>query len=242
MRTIRGILAFLTIWWIARVAGADGLLYQLPMDGTWATYDVVVKTRIDGHDMNIRQKWRIASVGNVSEGGEPCRWIEFKKDTKIESEFFPHTDHEAWTLLFPVKYLAKGESPMAHFLRGWHQFEKYAPEKITKPVEGRSTLLRLILSGPVKDTRKLEPVEVTSKLGKLSCEGVQGTVEVVLKTGIKSKNTFMNRLHPRSPFGVVAGHWALDRSGEETNSPPATLEITLADFGDNASRQIPNEK
>ena len=243
MRTIYGLLMFLMISLVARVAWADGLLYQLPKDGAWATYDVVISMKIEGRVVHIGGTWRIASVGKVSEGDKPCRWIEFQKAMKIESHVFPpYTEHEAWKLLFPEKYLAKGESPMEHLVRAWNQVGKDKPDKITTPMLGRSTLLLTIFSGPWKDAKKLEPVDVSSKLGTLPCEGVQGTLEITLKPGIKEKTTLNNRLHPKSPFGVVTGHWMVDRSGPEADDPPATVDIKLTDFGDNASSQIPSDK
>jgi hypothetical protein len=214
----------------------------LPKDGTWATYDVAIGTKLDGRDVHISARWCIASVGTVSEADTPCRWIEFRKDTKIESEFFPHTDHEAWALLFPEKYLAKGLPPMEHILRAWHQLGTTKPERMTKPIQGRSAILLTIFSGPWKDCKELEPVVVSSKLGPLSCEGVQGTLDIILEPGIRAKDTLKNRLHPKSPFGVVAGHWMFDRSGTGKNDPPATVEIRLADFGDNASSQVLTEE
>ena len=134
MSAARQVLLVLTIWIAARIAFGDGLLYQLPKDGTWAKYDVVMKTPIDGRDVSVTQKWQLSFVGKESDGDKPCRWIEFQIETRIESEFFPHTEHETWTLLIPEANLGKGEAPMEHILRGWHQRGNDKPEKITKPI------------------------------------------------------------------------------------------------------------
>lgn len=82
-------------------------------------------------------------------------------------------------------------------------------------------------------------MEVTCKLGTLSCEGVQETVENELEPGTKEKVTLTNWLHPKSGFGVVAGHWIIDRSGPQANRLLATLDIKIVDLGDNAATQSP---
>ena len=73
--------------WVAMSAGvvrADGLLYQLPKDGTWASYDLNVSVQ---RETTMTGILRLASVGQVTEDKTPCRWIE----VQIEVQFATRT-------------------------------------------------------------------------------------------------------------------------------------------------------
>jgi hypothetical protein len=62
---------------------ADGLIYQLPGDGTWARFDIDRKaTPPDGKESTMIGSLTLSSVGAAEVDGEPCRWIEIAIEMK----------------------------------------------------------------------------------------------------------------------------------------------------------------
>jgi hypothetical protein len=68
----------------AGIARADGLLYQLPADGSWVLFEAQYTFKVDGMEKPGQGTGtlKMASVGKALEGSEPCRWIEFKMQLK----------------------------------------------------------------------------------------------------------------------------------------------------------------
>jgi len=100
----------------ATAASADGLLYQLPKDGTWARYDFEASMTHGDRTQRAEGLIHIASVGRVTEKGQPCRWIEVRFEVKPEKE---EVEENVVKVLVPEKHLAKGESPLKHVVRAW---------------------------------------------------------------------------------------------------------------------------
>jgi hypothetical protein len=79
MRMIHGPVVVLMLALDAQILYADGLLFHLPKDGTWATYHVDLTGQIgesQGETGRAKLTIHMASVGQVTEDGQPCRWIE----------------------------------------------------------------------------------------------------------------------------------------------------------------------
>ncbi len=244
MSALRGMIVLLLLLAAAGSARADGLLYKLPEDGTWATYELDGSGKNIGEfgaDLTMKGRLHIASVGRVMENDQPCRWIEvqFDVENKIGHEQSKKSDW--WKLLISEKHLINGQSPLNHTLRAWYRSEADdCSQKIDSPSDGR-TPLPIILSGPLENSKRLEAAETESKLGKLTCNGIQGTLTLKSRRGalpeIRQKWKLESRLHPDSPFGVVASSWTLD-------SPRGTLvwHLKLVDFGKNATSKMPDAK
>src|SRR5262249_147510 len=92
-------------------AKADCLFYDLPEDHTWVRFEMQLTIDQQTNPATLT----MASVGQVSEGGEQCRWIEFK--LQMTQGGMEHTIIAK--ALIPESYLKKGESPMDHLVRGW---------------------------------------------------------------------------------------------------------------------------
>ena len=234
--------AFLFLALSAGLARADGLFYQLPKDGHWASYDVdvAVQGAAEGQKMNVKGTLRIASVGEVTEDGQPCRWIEIQLDATATAGENKVEQNALYKVLVPEKFLAKGQTPLEHAVRAWGRLGEAEPKKLEKLNDVNASPLPIILSGPWKDVKELEDAEVESKLGKLACKGVEGTLEfkTTKDTGMKCK--FKNRLHADSPFGVVTSHWTLllpKSNGESMN-----WTLKLVDVGENAKSKLPDAK
>jgi hypothetical protein len=217
------------------IARADGLLYQLPEDGSWVCFDGKYTFKVDGMEKAGQGTGSItmASVGTAREGSEACRWIEFKvclKDSGMEHTLIRK-------LLIPEKYLKKGENPTEHVVRGWAKFNEEDVQRAV-PVHGRWPAY---LAGPLQDEKKLEQQLVESKLGALECVGVTGGIQY--KEGdVHMKVTFETRLHEKAPFGVMSCRmqFEMKRDGKFLQTVDATLKLT--GFGKDAKSALPEHK
>ena len=76
---------------IGGAASADGLVFQLPPDGTWARYAVRTEGEF-GYGDGPKQKvaitgtLTISSVGEVTRTEQKYRWIELKSESKTEGK------------------------------------------------------------------------------------------------------------------------------------------------------------
>jgi hypothetical protein len=215
------------------IARADGLLYQLPEDGSWVRFAAQYTFQLEGMEKAATGTgtMTMASVGKAREGAEACRWIEFT--VKLKDSGAEHILIRK--LLIPEKYLKKGENPTEHVVRGWAKYDNEGVERAV-PVHGRWPAY---LAGPLQDERKLDKRLVESKLGALRCEGVTGWIQY--KEGdLHTKVTFETRLHDKAPFGVVSSRmqFQVKRDGKVQQTIDATAKLT--DFGRDAKTALPD--
>jgi hypothetical protein len=220
----------------APVARADGLIYQLPANGASARYDAETTGTFNGQERTFKGSITISSVGEATVDGEKCRWIEFRMMNKRD-------DQERITIakcLIPEKDLVRGKSPGEHVIRGWMKQGDGEPVAFTdlKSAQGGGRLAGYV-AGPPQNPGELAKAEVDSPLGKLACEGVTGTREVEQQNGT-TRITFENRLHEKSPFGVVSGVWKFERLVNGQLMGSGTTRITLADTGTTALSELPD--
>ena len=226
----------------ATAAWADGLVYQLPKDGTWAQYDMEATMTRGDKVRTAEGLIRVASVGRATDSGQPCRWIEVRFEAKEANDRGVET--VLTKVLIPEKNLAKGQDPLKHAVRAWvKRGEDDPPKELKDPANFDHGPLPLVLAAPMKNQKELEPVVVPSKAGNLDCKGVEGNVEFQLGTGRSVKGTIESRLHTKAPFGTVSSHWSLEmhRNGS-TQVGKVTFEMKLADFGTGAKSEMPEQK
>ncbi len=220
---------------LAGSARADGMIYRLPADGTWAQYDLKVEA-VDGQGRKIELTGSVLvkSVGKVQEGGEDCRWIEIKLSLDQD-------DGNAGILakaLVPEAHLGRGKSAIKHIKRLWWKQGQEEPMLVEEVDDPRYGIVQLVLAGPASDAKPLPPKTVKSKLGELPCKGVAGTRS--LGTGNQARRfTFETRLHKKAPFGVVSVE--LQPETPE-NGVPSMVRLTLSDFGTTALSDLPKYK
>jgi hypothetical protein len=108
---------------------ADGLIYQLPPDGSWVRfagcgryygYERIRPANAAGKDdasLMPDEEYQggvgtfvLQSVGTADNDGEKCRWIEFK--TEPPKEF--KGGEEVWKMLIPERRLKEGSDPFDH--------------------------------------------------------------------------------------------------------------------------------
>jgi len=184
---------------------------------------------------------RMASVGQTVEDGQKCRWIEVAWDSEIQEDGDKAIkEKQVYKVLVPEKFLAKGETPLDHAVRAWRQRGKGGPQKLKDPKSADEGPLPILLAGPLKDAKSLPKTEVDSKLGKLQCEGVTGTLEFKVAHGETVKCALENRLHPDAPFGAVSTHWLIEGAPGLEGKMDWTMK--LIDFGDKAASEMPDAK
>lgn len=247
-RAARVIASLVTVLFLAGSLRADGFLYQLPEDGTWARFDMAGKAvEPNGKETTISGTLTLSSVGTVDVDGQKCRWIELGTEAKRNNqEFF-----DIEKLLIPEKHLVKGEDPLAHVLKVWHKHsminggaarERQDVQNPDSP-EGklvRGPKLQMFLHGPFDSPRLLGKTSVESKLGPRECRGV--SAEEKVEGAATFNHKFLIRLHEDAPFGVVT--WEVESKLEQNEKLIGNMstKATLADFGKDAKSKIPEAK
>lgn len=243
MSRVRCLAAFLLLALSVGLARADGLLCQLPKDGSWATYNLDIAVKMpNGQNASTTGTMSLASVGQVTENGMPCRWIEVLCKLTMGMGDQKAEKVQMWKLLIPEKYLAKGETPLEHVLRAWTRQGTGEPQNLADPNDMDAGPLPLVLSAPWKEAKQLDKAEVECKLGKVSCDGEQGLLEFKAKGGnaMRMKWKLENRLHADSPFGVATSRWIM--SVPDMMEGEMEWNLKLIDFGGNAQSKMPDAK
>jgi hypothetical protein len=229
------LLSVFILMMLAALARADGLIYQLPPDGTSARYDTESTATVDGQERTSKGSLTISSVGKAQVDGEDCRWIEIKSITRVND-----TDRISITkCLIPEKFLAKGQSPGEKIVRGWSKFGDNDVQELRDTAGPRGRLLPFYLAGPAAVTTDLDPIEVESKLGKLPCKGVSGEQEFQRDNGSVGIK-FENRLHEKAPFGLVSARWQIERRVNGQSMGQRTIKLVLADVNTTALSELPD--
>ena len=189
---------------------ADGLIYQLPEDGTSVAYEMEITVGQADLPVLGDGTLTVSSVGQAVVDNEKCRWLEFNlkmklagRDQSVISKF-----------LIPEKHLGRGKSPVDHVKKYWlkvNNSEVHASKDIKGQMGGT---LYAFLSGPLQDVKKLEPEDVESQLGNLLCECSTGRLE--FQHGDKNVSAEIDAwLHDKAPFGVVA--WSIEIGSLSSN-------------------------
>jgi hypothetical protein len=247
MRVLQTTAAVLVLTLGAATACADGLLYQLPKDGTWATYQFDFSVSHGQYGVQtVKGTIRMASVGVVTENGQPCRWIEVAMEPQFEKGAAPPGGgtKQVIKVLIPENFLAKDQTPLDHAIRAWKWAKgEGEPEKMKDLRDPDDAPIHVILSGPLKDAKQLPKAEVEGKLGKLLCEGVTGSLELKLSGGAMFRYVLENRMHGRAPFGVVTSRWTVvNVKGYKTAGTKQDWNLKLIDFGEDAKSELPDAK
>jgi len=219
-------------------ARADGLIYQLPADGTSVRYDTEVTFVNNGQERMLTGSLTISSVGQATVDNEKCRWIEFKNVTKTDQG----ERIAIAKFLVPEKDLGKGKSPGDHMLRGWVKRGDMEPVAVSdsKSLPGRMMLVGY-LAGPAPNAKELDKVEVDGPLGKLACSGVTGDQEFQGDNGSSLSINFENRLHEKAPFGVVTAVWKFERKTNGQVMGTGSSKMTLAEVNTTALTELPGK-
>jgi len=215
------------------LARGDGMVYRLPVDGAFATYDLKANLSFaGGQEIPVAGSLTISSVGETTLDGKKCRWIEFKTVFKIGAQETPNIS----CLLIPEDHLGRGKSAEG---KATTARIKSGDAKVLELTGGDAPQLlienTLLLSGPPKTAGELKPVEiVNARLGNLTCAGVTGEFDIERAPGQKIYLKFEKRLHDKVPFGVVAAVWKFEAKSDGQRDATGEFSLTLTDMGSGA--------
>jgi hypothetical protein len=234
---------------------ADGLIYRLPADGTWARYTftqtMVLPSKKKAERITVGGTLTLASVGVTKVEDKACRWVEIVVEAKLPDDV--GTARSIFKALIPEQHLAKGQDPLKHWIKGWAKLGEGPAQPLTKELLSNPALIiNLFVAGPLQETRKLsEKVVETTKLGKLTCEGIAGSF--TLKGGAVSvkndkvtaadvKVEMENYFHDKAPFGVAWSRIQAKAPDLGSGSSSAEAVLVLAEVGKDAKTELPDRK
>ena len=220
---------------------ADGLLYQLPKDGSWVRFDHVA-SEVSDKKRTWNRFLTISSVGRLTVDGEKCRWIEFKLEDKQREG----KNSDAWLIikvLIPEKHLRKGARPADHVVKAWGTFyDDNNPVELTLVFKAERNFDPIFIwfAEPLKNVKKLEKEVIKVKnLGKVECDGLTGHLSLK-RDRIDQKYTYRTRLHNKAPFGVVSCRIEKQHKQNGEVILHGTETLKLIDFGVDAKSALPN--
>lgn len=217
-------------------ARGDGLVFQLPKDGSFIQYQKDVDGIFETKKFNGQQLITIRALGEVNEGDIACRWIEFRFD-EVDSS----ANYFVVKCLIPVKYFKQGENPGEHIIRAWAKAKDTSPHAVENVKEMQSTLLRGMLEGPQTNAKELDPIDVKSSLGVFSCAGVAGDYEFEFHRNGTFALHVENRHHEKAPFGVVGATWKIEWFRDGKSIGTSTTRFHLIKTGVDAVSGIPDK-
>jgi hypothetical protein len=236
---------------------ADGLVFQMPPDGTWARFDV----KTDGEfkpGQSPAQKiafpgtLTISSVGQVTRNEQKCRWVELKSETKTEGV------HPKLTLkmLIPEEHCQRGADPLAHSIRTHFNpkgVDKNAPAVESFIDEGFNRIqyeverFRGVFPKQLAGAKGLARETVDTPAGKFEdCEVIVGTSDYdgcLLNDGRMVHHAqYKIVLNPKAPFGVVSLNLqgtVREITAKNAVSGKLAQTLTLAAVGNDAVSDLP---
>ncbi|MDG2390679.1 MAG: hypothetical protein P8M30_15330 [Planctomycetaceae bacterium] len=235
---------------VSSVAYCEGLFFQLPPDGHWASY-TIDNTLIspDGTQHKYPAKVILRSVGREMVEEIPCRWIEIE----TSGEYMGISILSLNKLLIAEHSLQAGQEPLKEIYR----WIRYQPEnKFFSLIDDRKKLqdlfqdenrneehgLARIFRGPYEDLKRITTTQtIQSKLGERECKGILANVtEEKGDRTTHEKNVI--RLHPDSPFGVV--QWeSVSKAQEDGQTVMSTHQVMLlSEYGTKAKSAIPEQE
>jgi hypothetical protein len=235
---------------LVSAAHADGLLYRLPADGTWVRYALRQQT-VPAPQKNavIVGTLTLASVGEEKVNNQACRWIEVVIDTKEPGGLGLKTVFKA---LIPERRLQKGQNPSRYWLKGWGKLGDLPPQPLTRELlTNPAMIINLVVSGPLESARDLPEKLIETKLGKLECHGIAGTLTypgaaVRLDKGKKTTKDLTVRvetyLHETAPFGVLASRQQVTFPDFGSGASSVDMDLTLLDAGTDAKTELPDHQ
>ena len=220
---------------------ADGLIHRLPEDGSWVQYQLHGIADAKGTAINVQGTIKVSSVGKSFLNGEACRWLEFEANLKVAAD---NTIKARAKVLIPEKLLVAGKDPSEIVHKIWAQVESNPLVQVQSLDENEVHALRLALTGPLADQKKLDPIAVVAgKIGNLDSAGVQGTQTFSGPGESKISGKVTKRLSDKVHFGVVEydSEWEL-RTKEKPDEPGPQfmIRLTFDEQGTGAQSAMPD--
>lgn len=218
----------------------DGLIHQLPKDGTWVRFDVTGEGLAPGGEVRatIMGSVTIKSVGQEEVEGTACRWIEIETEMNLQAVRGPRSKRlESFKLLIPEKNLATGQNPLAHAIKGWRKDRTNSVTELdlkNNNVPGFQNLEELLNGGMTK-SEKTEGVERKLPARTYKCthvngkeESESGDVEIAIQSWLTNE----------VPFGIVAYRYTKMRKREKESLGGRWMELTFVESGTDAKSTV----
>lgn len=243
MQVIRNV-CFLAVVCAPAVAIADGLLYQLPKDGSKVTFEFQAVNKDRGRERKFTGILSIASVGREKVDGADCRWIEILMTIN-------HDGRERRIIakvLIPETALAEGKMPAANIKRGWLQMGGKSETRGLADAYGpNGGPLPAFLAGPLSDVKKSKPAEVATPIGKLKCVTLTGKATYEQVNGSKRTDRFEVDYsvlrNDKAPFGVAGCTMTIKEYVNKTRLDDViTFTFKLKSVAKNAKSALPDNK
>ena len=221
-----------------------GLVLTLPKDGTWVCYEEDSAFDLPNGVGGVTKGFlTISSVGEVTEKGEQCRWIEVRshKIFYSTSDDDPSGDLLAvWKFLIPEKFLRTGDEPLNHIVRAWHTpTETEPPKPLDLPFAGQKSFVYIaaLLSVPFKESAEVEERIINTRLGKFECLGVRGTAKF-------TQDSIMYEIwqNDKAPYGVVACRMERETKRYAGHVLRSTKDLKMIGFGTDAESTLPDKQ
>jgi hypothetical protein len=202
MHSIQSILLACLILPLAATSNvtADGLITQLPDDGSWAEFELKLTLTEDGQKREHSAYLRLSSVGQVEHQGAKCRWVELQV-----SRTEPPKPDEVAKILVPEESIKSGKVTATNLVRGWR---KPADEEATELDKDRPRLgigpLAMLLSGSSSGSQEPEKEEVhVEGLGPLICEKTTGKHDLPMSSSDNLPADITLWRNSKAAFGTV---------------------------------------
>ena len=239
MHTLKSLLVTcLALLAVAPSAIADGLITQLPEDGSWAEFELKLTLTENEQKREHSAYLRLSSVGQVEHQGAKCRWVELQV-TRTE----PSKPDEVAKILVPEESIKSGKVTAASLVRGWR---KPADEEVTELDKDRPRLgigpLALLLSGSASDSQKGEKEEVKVEgLGSLACEKTTGKHDLPMGPSDELPADITLWRNSKASFGTVKlrVHIVDKRDGRERDG---VFEAVQVKSGKDAKSALPDRQ
>jgi len=240
-----------------QTARADGLIFELPADGTWARY--VVKTEAEfgfkgaqPQRVSLERTLTVSSVGQLMRNDQTCRWIELELENKGGEQ--GAYSKLILKLLIPQEYLRRGEDPLAHPVLTFFDpkpsdrkaplLESYIDQGFNR-IQYEIDRFRNVFPKPLDNPTKLKPETVETPAGKFeNCEVLGGTSDLdgqLVNNGRMAYHaTYRLFLHAKAPFGLVAMHAEMKGTeyGRRAVSVSSKETLTLSESGKSATSHL----
>lgn len=222
---VSGVLAF-----AAQPPVSGGCLQTLPVDGTWARYQVSLKQG----QREISAQWTARSVGQITHNGIACRWIELEQTS--DEEMF---EKMTWRCLVPESEFGEGKHPLGKAIKVWRIIQGKDAESV-ESFEARDELFAALIQGPAKDLSQEETPEIVRwQRGNLECSVVVGNSQVKVNEFLTFQIRHRLFRHAEAPFQMGGVHWVLTVDGGDENST-VDAKMILQDTGTGAQAQYPD--
>lgn len=207
----------------AALTAAEKTDVDLPRDGAWVRYKVLIK-HDTGREFDFKTTTKF--LGREDIDGRPCRWIEIE------------WNKDAYRFLVPEKSLRDDEHPLDETVKADHRDANGDVRKATdEMVKSMAFALFFLPAAHQPAKRVAEPRTVESPAGKLKIADAflikeSKTTEV---EGIRYVHERECRIwvHPDLPLGHAHLIYKGQNKGGEMNLK-WTQEQTLEEFGDDA--------